>query len=107
MGCILLPFHLALLLPFSPPILLPHLPLPPQRPRTQYPTVLDMVDIADPDIINILIDECRIDTILLIERRSDAERVIEVERPPGAEVVSEGPACVKPVEGGEEWPRPL
>ena len=59
-----------------------------QRPQTRYPTVLDMMDVADTEVRNLLIDQCRVDTILLIEKRVDAEHIIEVQRPRGANVVS-------------------
>ena len=50
--------------------------------------VLDVMDIADLEISNLLVDLCHIDTVLLIERRLDAEKVIEVERPRGTIMVS-------------------
>ena len=60
----------------------------PQKPQTHHPTVLDMMEVADLEVRNVLIDECRVDSVLLIEKRLEAERVIEVERPRGANVVS-------------------
>ena len=65
-----------------------------QRPQTHHPTVLDMMDIEDLEVRNVLIDQCHIDTVLLIETRLEAERVIEVERPRGASVVSCVCVCV-------------
>ena len=59
-----------------------------QKPRTDHPTVLDMMEITDLEVRNVLIDQCQVDTVLLIEKRLDAEQVIEVERPRGASVVS-------------------
>ena len=47
-----------------------------------------MMDINDLEVRNLLIDQFHIDTVLLIEKRLEAERVIEVERPRGASVVS-------------------
>ena len=47
-----------------------------------------MMDIADVEVRNALIDQYHIDSVLLIPKRLDAERVIEVERPRGASMVS-------------------
>ena len=58
-----------------------------QKPQTRHPTVLDMMEVGDLEVRNLLIDQCHVDTVLLIERRQEAERVIEVERPRGATVV--------------------
>ena len=58
-----------------------------QKPQTHHPTVLDMMEVGDLEVRNTLIDQCHADTVLLIEKRLEAERVIEVERPRGANVV--------------------
>ena len=58
-----------------------------QKPQTHHPTVLDMMEVGDLEVRNALIDQCHVDTDLLIEKRLEAERVIEVERPRGANVV--------------------
>ena len=59
-----------------------------QKPRCSYPTVLDMVDVADPDVLNTLIDQCSIESILLIEKRAEASHVIEHQRIRGVKSVS-------------------
>jgi chromosome segregation ATPase len=57
-----------------------------KKPQTHHPTVLDMMEVGDLEVRNALIDQCHVDTDLLIEKRLEAERVIEVERPRGANV---------------------
>ena len=54
-----------------------------------HSAVLDVMEVGDLEVRNVLIDQCHVDTVLLIEKRLEAERVIEVERPRGATVVSE------------------
>ena len=57
-------------------------------PQTPYPTVLDMLDVPDPDVLNALIDQCQVETILLIEKRQEAAHTMENVRPPKAKKVS-------------------
>ena len=59
-------------------------PPPVQRARSNHPTVLDVVTADDPDVLNVLIDQCRIESVLLIEERDAANRVIVHNRPSGA-----------------------
>lgn len=47
-----------------------------------------MVDVADPDVLNTLIDQCSIESILLIEKRAEASHVIEHQRIRGVKAVS-------------------
>lgn len=52
-----------------------------QRPECKYPTVLDMLDVEDPNILNVLIDQLNVESILLIQSREEASRVIVHHRP--------------------------
>ena len=47
-------------------------------------TVLDVLDVRDPNVLNVLIDQCHVESVLLIANRSEANRVIVHERPRGA-----------------------
>ena len=47
-----------------------------QRPESDYPTVLDMLDVQDHNILNVLIDQLHVESILLIPRRDEASEVI-------------------------------
>lgn len=47
-----------------------------------------MVDVADPDVLNTLIDQCSVESILLIEKRAEASHVIEHQRIRGVKAVS-------------------
>ena len=62
--------------------------LPVQKPRCPHPTVLDMLDVADVDVLNTLIDQCSVESILLIEQRAEASNVIEHQRIRGVLSVS-------------------
>lgn len=54
------------------------------RAHSSYPTVLDMLDVQDVDILNTLIDQCKIESVLLIENGQEAFHVIDREKPPNA-----------------------
>ena len=60
------------------------LPFPPQRAWSSYPTVYDMLNVDDPDIMNVLIDQCHVESILLIEERAVAADVLVHLRPVNA-----------------------
>lgn len=47
-------------------------------------TVFDVLDVRDPIVMNVLIEQCSVETTLLIERREQASRVMNHVRPPGA-----------------------
>ena len=59
-----------------------------QKPCCPHTTVLDMMDVADVDVLNTLIDQCSVESILLIEQRSEANHVIEHQRIHGVISVS-------------------
>ena len=44
----------------------------------------DVLDVKDPIVLNVLIEQCGIETILLIEHREEANRVMNRDRPRGA-----------------------
>ena len=52
-----------------------------QVPDCRYPTVMQMVDIEDVDVTNVLIDTCGMESVLLIEKNSEARRVMDHQRP--------------------------
>ena len=43
-----------------------------------------MLDVEDPNVMNVLIDQCTVESILLIKTREEAQRVITRECPQGA-----------------------
>ncbi len=43
-----------------------------------------MLEVSDPDVMNVLIDQFHIESVLLIEEREEANRIITHERPPKA-----------------------
>ena len=43
-----------------------------------------MLDVQDPNVLNVLVDQLSVESILLIKRREEASRVIVRERPKGA-----------------------
>ena len=43
-----------------------------------------MLDVRDPTVMNVLIEQCGVETTLLIERRDEASRVMNRARPQGA-----------------------
>ena len=47
-------------------------------------TVFDVLDVRDPIVMNVLIEQCNVETTLLIEKRKDASRVMNYDRPQGA-----------------------
>ena len=47
-------------------------------------TVYDVLDVRDPVVLNVLIEHCSVETILLIEKRDLANRVMNHDRPRGA-----------------------
>ncbi|XP_011410337.2 PREDICTED: structural maintenance of chromosomes protein 6-like [Amphimedon queenslandica] len=49
-------------------------------PRCQYPALVDMISVSDPDIFNILVDMSSIDSMLLVENKDEARRLMD--RPP-------------------------
>ena len=49
-----------------------------------HPTAYDMLKVEDPDVMNLLIDQCHVESILLIEQRAVAANVIVHERPTNA-----------------------
>ena len=55
-----------------------------KRPQCNHPTVLDLLDVREPNVMNVLIDQVNVESILLIRTRSEANRVITHERPRGA-----------------------
>ena len=59
-----------------------------QKAHSRYPTVLDMLDVQDVDILNTLIDQCSIESVLLIEDGQEAFRVIDRDQPTNAKSVS-------------------
>ena len=46
--------------------------------------MFDVLDVRDPIVMNVLIEQCGVETILLIEKREDANRVMNRVRPQGA-----------------------
>ncbi|XP_015232238.1 PREDICTED: structural maintenance of chromosomes protein 6-like [Cyprinodon variegatus] len=48
----------------------------------QYPSVLQALEIEDPVVANCLIDQRRIESVLLIKNRTDARRVMQCRNPP-------------------------
>ena len=62
--------------------------MPVQKPRCPHPTVLDMLDVADVDVLTILIDQCSVDSILLTEQQAEAICAIEHQRIRGVLSVS-------------------
>lgn len=46
--------------------------------------MFDVLDVRDPIILNVLIEQCNIETILLIEKREEANWVMNRDRPHGA-----------------------
>ncbi len=59
----------------------------PQKPPSRYTTLLDMLDVRDPDIMNTLIDQVDVESVLLFQRRSEAAHVMERVQPPRASKV--------------------
>lgn len=55
-----------------------------QRPEIDCPTVLDLLDVRDPNVLNVLIDQLHVESVLLIANRDEASRVIVHQRPRGA-----------------------
>lgn len=55
-----------------------------QRPECHYPTVLDILNVEDPNVLNVLIDQLNVESVLLIESRSEASHVIVHQQPRGA-----------------------
>ena len=51
-----------------------------------------MLDVGDVDVLNTLIDQCSVESILLIEKRAEASHVIEHQRIRGVKSVS-GSLC--------------
>ena len=47
-------------------------------------TVFDVLDVRDPIVMNVLIEQCNVETTLLIEKRGEANHVMNNVRPPGA-----------------------
>ena len=45
-------------------------------PQCSYPSLVSMLSVSDPDIMNILIDMCNIDTTILITRKDEARQVM-------------------------------
>lgn len=43
----------------------------------------DVLDVRDPIVLNVLIEQCNVETILLIENREYATRVMNRDRPHG------------------------
>ena len=50
-------------------------------PHCSYPNVLSMVEVNDPDVLNMLIDMCSIETTILIRDKREARQVMG-DRPP-------------------------
>ena len=55
-----------------------------QRPQCNYPTVLDLLDVKNPNVLNVLIDQLNVESILLIKDRVEASHVIVRQQPRGA-----------------------
>ena len=49
---------------------------------------MDLMDVADPDIMNCLIEMCNVDCVLLIADKAEARRVMFENPPPRAKSVS-------------------
>ena len=49
-----------------------------------YPTIVEVLDVREPDIVNLLIDQCSVESVLLIERGEEARNVMVHQRPKGA-----------------------
>ncbi len=54
---------------------------------------MDMLDVRDPDVMNTLIDQRGVESILLIEQRAEASHVMERERPAKASKVGWSRTC--------------
>ena len=50
-------------------------------PVCSYPTVLSLLEVSDPDVMNTLIDMCSVETTILIKDKAEARRVMG-DRPP-------------------------
>ncbi|CAL9694223.1 unnamed protein product [Knipowitschia caucasica] len=50
--------------------------------HSEYPSVLQALDIEDPVVANCLIDQRGIESILLIKNRTEARRLMQLQRPP-------------------------
>ncbi len=57
-------------------------------PRCSYPTVLSMIDVNDPDIMNIMIDMFNIESTILIRDAKEARSVMGNKPPYNARNVS-------------------
>eukprot|EP00795_Rhopilema_esculentum_P017575 gene17575-9207_t len=55
-----------------------------KRSQSKFPAVLDMLEIPNPIVANTLIDQARVESVLLIEKSADAKEEIWKRRPYGA-----------------------
>lgn len=51
------------------------------RPHSHHPVVLDILDIENPIVFNSLVDQCGVESVLLIEDPKEAQRVMWDEKP--------------------------
>ncbi|KAL9969413.1 hypothetical protein ACROYT_G021630 [Oculina patagonica] len=79
------------------------------KPRCEFPTILDMLEIKDPVIANCLIDQLHIERTLLIENRSYATDVIWARNAPAKQAFSLsgdqiiGGPCAKSIAPVQDW----